>query len=116
MKIGIIAAMSCEIELLKEALKDPVIERIVRGLVASGDQFVSSRAQRGTILSAFPDALCAEMEGGAIGHVCMQNGVPFCIVRCMSDSANGDSSVDFAAFSAEAGRKSAGYLLKLLRS
>lgn len=85
-----------------------------RGLVVSGDQFVSRPEQREIILGAFPGALCAEMEGGAIGHVCAQNGVPFCVVRCMSDTADGDSDVNFAVFVKEAGEKSAAILLSLL--
>ncbi len=85
-----------------------------RGLVVSGDQFVSRQEQRSVILGAFPDARCAEMEGGAIGHVCAQNQVPFCVVRCMSDTADGDSEVNFAVFVKEAGEKSAEILLSLL--
>jgi adenosylhomocysteine nucleosidase len=30
-------------------------------------------------------ALCCEMEGGAVGHVCYMNGVPFTILRSISD-------------------------------
>ncbi len=86
-----------------------------KGLVVSGDQFVSRPEQRSIILEAFPDALCAEMEGGAIGHVCAQNQVPFCVVRCMSDTADGDSEVNFAVFVKEAGEKSAEILLSLLK-
>lgn len=110
-----------QVEMLTDSvLSDKIVNaigsdtKVVRGLIASGDQFISSPAQRETILSAFPDALCAEMEGAAIGHVCAQNGVPFAIIRCMSDSANGDSSVDFPTFAAKAGAKSAACMLKLL--
>lgn len=92
----------------------PADQQICRGLVVSGDQFVSRPEQREIILGAFPGALCAEMEGGAIGHVCAQNGVPFCVVRCMSDTADGDSDVNFAVFVKEAGEKSAAILLDLL--
>jgi len=89
-------------------------EKIVRGMIVTGDQFVSSNSQREVILSAFPEAMCAEMEGGAIGHVCEQNKVPFCILRCMSDNANGDSGIDYPEFSVKAGKKSAEHIIKLL--
>ncbi|MDO4491329.1 MAG: 5'-methylthioadenosine/adenosylhomocysteine nucleosidase [Lachnospiraceae bacterium] len=89
--------------------------QLVRGLVVSGDQFISTQQQRDIILGAFPEAQCAEMEGGAIGHVCAQNGVPFSVIRCMSDTADGDSEVNFPAFVKEAGKKSAEILMKLLR-
>lgn len=87
---------------------------VARGLVVSGDQFVSTPEQRKIILDAFPGAQCAEMEGAAIGHVCSQNDVPFCVVRCMSDTADGDSTVNFAVFAKEAGQKSAAIILKML--
>lgn len=87
---------------------------VVRGLVVSGDQFISTGEQRAIILGAFPETKCAEMEGAAIGHVCAQNQVPFCIIRCMSDNANGDSHISFAEFAETAGQKSANYLLRLL--
>lgn len=89
---------------------------VAEGLVVSGDQFVSSNEQRNRILEKFPQALCTEMEGAAIAHVCAQNDVPFCIVRCMSDTADGNSSVSFAEFSDKAGVKSAEIILKSLNS
>ena len=103
---------------ITDAIADTIGDRenIVRGMIVSGDQFVSSQEQRNLILSSFPNALCAEMEGAAIGHVCEQNGVAFCVIRCMSDNANGDSGVNFAEFSEKAGEKSAGYLLEFLKN
>ena len=86
-----------------------------RGTIVSGDQFVSRDEQRRMILDNFPDALCAEMEGAAVGHVCMQNDIPFCIIRAMSDTADGKSGTDFSTFSAQASRISAAWLLKMLK-
>ena len=78
-----------------------------RGTVASGDKFVSKPEQREKILNNFPGALCAEMEGAAIGHVCLQNKIPFCIIRSISDTADGNSGQDFESFSKKASRISA---------
>lgn len=89
--------------------------RVVLGMVVSGDQFVSTNEQREKILSNFPDAQCAEMEGAAVGQVCSQNKVPFCIIRSMSDNANGDSGVDYEEFSKEASEKSARWLIEMLK-
>lgn len=99
-------------EMIRAAL--PQDASVLTGLVVSGDQFVSTEAQRKLILESFPDALCAEMEGGAIGHVCRQNNVPFCVLRCMSDTADGNSGISFAEFAPVAGEKSARALLSLL--
>lgn len=87
---------------------------VVKGMVVSGDQFVSTNEQRATILANFPDAQCAEMEGAAVGHVCRQNKIPFCIIRTMSDTADGNSGVDYGEFSIKASKKSAAWLVDML--
>ncbi len=117
---GFISSVNCVEMKADQQLADWIITAVPeemntrKGLVVSGDQFVSKPEQREIIMGAFPQALCAEMEGGAIGHVCVQNDVPFCVVRCMSDTADGDSDVNFAAFVKEAGEKSAAIILSLL--
>ena len=68
-----------------------------RGLIVTGDQFIKDE-QRHAILNDFPDALCVEMEGGAIAQVCHLNAVPFVIVRVISDTADGQAPADFLRF------------------
>lgn len=65
--------------------------KAVKGLIASGDQFISDSKQKKNIQANFEPA-CVEMEGAAIAHTCFLNSVPFVIVRCMSDMA--DESVE----------------------
>ena len=93
----------------------PDDEKIVRGLIVSGDQFVSTKNQINQILTYFPNSLCTEMEGAAIGHVCMQNNIPFCVIRSISDTANSESKIDFAKFSKEVSEKSASWIVKMLK-
>ena len=71
---------------------------VKRGTVATGDKFVSSAEARGDILSAFPEALCCEMEGAAIAQVCRLYSVKFSVLRSMSDSADGEAEMDFPTF------------------
>ncbi len=54
------------------------------GRIATGDMFVTYVRQRENIAFEF-DAVCCEMEGGAVGHVCYMNKVPFAILRSISD-------------------------------
>lgn len=61
--------------------------KIVSGLIASGDQFISAGSKKDFIKSNF-NPLCVEMEGCAIAHTCSLYNVPFIIVRCMSDMAD----------------------------
>jgi len=67
------------------------------GRIASGDRFVGDAAVGRDIFASF-GADCAEMEGAAVAQVCARWGVPWTIVRSISDSADHDASVDFRAF------------------
>lgn len=76
-------------------LKEP---RVYRGLIASGDEFIDSRVRLDALKAAFPDLLAVEMEGAAIAQVCFEFGVPFSVIRTISDGANEDSPHDFMQF------------------
>ncbi len=84
-----------------------------RGIVATGDQFVASAEAKHRISTMF-GASCADMEGGAIAHVCFINGVPFAALRTMSDGADGDASGDFAEFCNKAAKISSDVLITYL--
>ncbi|MBO7208738.1 MAG: 5'-methylthioadenosine/adenosylhomocysteine nucleosidase [Clostridia bacterium] len=68
-----------------------------KGVVASGDQFINSNDKMTEIRNTF-DAVCAEMEGGAIGQVCHLNKTSYCVLRAMSDKADNNSNIDFPTF------------------
>ena len=76
------------------------------GRVASGDQFVASKAQKEQII-ADTGALCTEMEGTAIAHAAWRNGVPFVVIRAISDKADDSSTMDYPTFEAIAARRCA---------
>ncbi len=69
--------------------------KAIVGTIASGDQFIDSKEKKNDICSKF-EVMAAEMEGGAIGHVCYVNKVPFSILRTISDGDGG--SMDYAKF------------------
>lgn len=70
---------------------------VFSGTVASGDSFVSSAALSQKIHEAFSASAC-EMEGAAIGQVCVSCGVPYCVIRAISDCADDDASMDYPTF------------------
>lgn len=74
---------------------------VLEGRVASGDQFVSDASVKGRIASEF-GALCCEMEGAAIAQACWLNGVPFVIVRAISDKADGSQKMLYPVFERQA--------------
>ncbi|MDT4889625.1 5'-methylthioadenosine/S-adenosylhomocysteine nucleosidase [compost metagenome] len=72
--------------------------RVHRGLVASGDRFVSSAAESRALQAALPGLLAVEMEGAAFAQVCHDFGVPLAVVRTISDRADDTAHVDFPRF------------------
>lgn len=69
-----------------------------RGLVVSGDRFVSTADESDALRADLPDALAVEMEGAALAQVCRDFGVPFAVVRTVSDRADASAHVDFNRF------------------
>ncbi len=81
--------------------------RAVCGRVASGDQFVATEQERERIVSMF-GARCCEMEGAAIAQVATLNGVPFAVVRAISDKPGAeDQTVTYAQFEQAAAHRCA---------
>ena len=72
--------------------------QVHRGLIASGDQFISSAAHIKQLKADIPDLLAVEMEGAAVAQVCFELGVPFTVMRTISDNANEEAAVDFMRF------------------
>lgn len=71
--------------------------RAVRGRVASGDRFLADAAEAADVRSRF-GAACVEMEGAAVAQLCAAWGVPFVIIRSISDTADHEAQIDFRAF------------------
>lgn len=71
------------------------------GTVASGDLFVAKEEDKDRIRSLFGAAAC-EMEGAAIGQVACTNGVPFAVLRTISDGGDGMEFSEFAPLAAKA--------------
>ena len=76
--------------------------RVHEGLIASGDRFVcgaeESRQLVGLLNHAGHDVLAVEMEGAAVAQVCLDYGVPYAVMRTISDRADDGAHVDFPDF------------------
>ena len=77
-----------------------------RGIIASGDQFISGKAEKDRIREQFGASAC-EMEGASVAHVCYVNDVPFAVLRSISDGGDDGAATDYAAFAKSAAEKAA---------
>ena len=83
-------------EMLEECVKALGINYLV-GTIATGDCFINDDERKKKIRETFSAAAC-EMEGGAIAQACYLNGVPFSIIRAISDGGDENSHLDYASF------------------
>ena len=67
------------------------------GRIASGDKFIASKEDKERITADFGADAC-EMEGCAIAQVAFINKTPFAVVRAISDSADGEATMDYPTF------------------
>ena len=84
------------------------------GRVASGDQFVCGKEQKDKIIEV-TQALCTEMEGAAIAQTAYRNGIPFVILRAISDKADNSAEMDYPTFEAMAAEHCAKVTLTMAR-
>ncbi|MBO4871840.1 MAG: 5'-methylthioadenosine/adenosylhomocysteine nucleosidase [Lachnospiraceae bacterium] len=84
------------------------------GTIASGDCFVNTSEKRNYITETYRAVAC-EMEGAAIAQVCAMNELPFCVIRCLSDSGDENADDDIETNEAMASSGSAALVLAYLR-
>lgn len=90
-------------------------DRVHKGRIATGDLFVADAADKRALKDGF-SALAAEMEGCAIAQTADANGVPFVVVRAISDLADGSAPGSFLTFERETADLSARAIEACVRS
>ncbi|MCM2285493.1 MAG: 5'-methylthioadenosine/adenosylhomocysteine nucleosidase [Desulfobacula sp.] len=92
---GLIEAATRAFDQLSEEMQNP--PALMVGTIVSGDSFISDPATIKWLQREF-GAACTEMEGGSVGYTCKINGIPFVIIRIMSDKAGDKAVEEFDAF------------------
>ena len=87
--------------------------RVKTGRIATGDRFVASATEKRAIAEDF-GAVAVEMEGGAVAQVAAAAGVPFIVLRAVSDLADGSAHESFQALEQETAALSAAILRRLI--
>ena len=83
------------------------------GVIATGDQFICDNAKKEWLKTTFK-ADAAEMEGASVALVCESLGVPFFVLRAISDEAGGSAEFDFDKFLQDSANVSAQFMLAMI--
>lgn len=90
--------------------------QIEKGLIATGDSFMSDSERVDFVRTKFKNLQAVEMEAAAIAQVAYQFNVPFVIIRSLSDIAGKESDVSFDQFLDKAALHSATLVMKIIAS
>mgnify|MGYP001092159941 CR=1 FL=1 len=97
------------------AKKFPEIQ-IVKGLIATGDTFMSDPKKVFAVSEKFAQVQAVEMEAAAIAQVFHQYGVPFVVIRSLSDIAGKESDISFDQFIDTAAKNSAEMVMEIVKA
>jgi len=100
---------------LEAARELGLADRCLAGKVLTGDQAIVSGEKREWLWKTFRGD-CVDMESAAVAQVCQLNGVPWVVVRVISDSAEEDSVAEFRMNLTAAACSAAGLAMGLVRS
>ena len=89
--------------------------RVFAGRVVSGDRFIASSQAKERLAQEF-GGMCCEMEGAAIAHACHVNGVPYAVVRAISDKADGSAEMTDPEFETSSAMRCAAVVEELCRA
>lgn len=81
-------------EMVASALAIDCDVRVVKGLICTGDQFITNRSELDVIKASYPEGLAVDMESAAIAHVCYIYNVPFVSFRIISDTPGAEKHMD----------------------
>ena len=86
-----------------------------QGLICSGDKFISTPEEINFIRSKFPEVKAVDMESASIAQTCIICGIPFAIVRIVSDTpGEGENLSQYKDFWETAPQKTFMVLSKIL--
>jgi adenosylhomocysteine nucleosidase len=83
------------------------------GRIVSGEGFINSNNEKQRIISLW-NPLCVEMEGSAIGHVAYMNNIPFVVIRCISDNADDEATINYEQFELQMAKQSVEIVYKII--
>ena len=83
--------------ILEKPIEGRIGPRIVSGRIITGDVFVTSTRVSANLWQQW-HAEATDMESAAVAQTCWQRGIPFIIVRSLSDAADSEAEKDIHRF------------------
>ncbi len=90
--------------------------QVLRGMIATGDAFISKDEHVASIKEKFPLLHATEMEACAIAQVCHRFETPFIVIRAISDVAGKDSNIAFEQFIETAAANAANLVTQIIKA
>lgn len=82
---------------LEKPIEGKPAPHIISGIIVTGDVFVSSKKATQLLWQQL-NAEATDMESAAVGQTCWQRGIPFIVIRSLSDAADADAEKDIHRF------------------
>ncbi len=102
----------CDGDIIKKICRaaEKLDTHVYKGIISSGDQFISCTHTSADIANR-QNAYAVDMESATIGHACKLLGVPFGIIRALSDCADEEADITYK----ELEQIAAGYAIELVQ-
>jgi adenosylhomocysteine nucleosidase len=114
LKLAELAARKVKLEKTKTGSTERT-PRIIKGVIVTGDVFVASTYKCAELRKTL-GADAVEMEGAAVAQICHQQGIPYLVIRGISDRAGDKSLEDLGKYLKIAARNSAALVTEMLES
>ncbi len=72
--------------------------KVTKGLIGTGDKFISNKNDINYLISNIPDIKAVEMEGASVAQVAEQEKIPWVLIRVISDNSDESASQSFEEF------------------
>lgn len=88
--------------------------KVHRGKIISGDQFIASHEKIQEFRTLY-HAFAVDMESASVAHIAQKSGIPCCIIRSISDKADGKASSTYNHFFKDVAQNAASLLLEFTK-
>ncbi|SHF67009.1 5'-methylthioadenosine/S-adenosylhomocysteine nucleosidase [Ornithinibacillus halophilus] len=115
---GMPATYKADEKLRKQAMSafEQVDIQGAEGMIATGDSFMDDADRVAFVKEKFQGMIAGEMEAAAVAQVSYQYGVPFVVIRALSDIAGKESSVSFDEFLDKAAKNASNIILHIIEN